>query len=241
MHVEGLVQKLLRAPNRQQKANGWSCRSQHARRRLSKCLSNSSVNVYPIHTDNEEKCGSTHPCRNPTSTVNCYDLTPTRTQISEQEYSDLTVSNRTPYSSNTLNAFYDLSRSTKIFFSRLTHPCYQDYSKIFWRMKVWSAMLRAGRKPHCFFSFGSIISRHLFSRHLAYTFKGKLRRDAPAVGAFTPVSFFVFRMTATVCQSFGAFSERTMAMACSELWQQIVFVSFFQFNFCCTKITLLFA
>ena len=41
---------------------------------------------------------STHPCRqSPTPTVNGCDLTPpTRTQTSEQEYSDLTASNRRP-------------------------------------------------------------------------------------------------------------------------------------------------
>jgi len=38
---------------------------------------------------------SIHPCRSATPTVNDFDLTPsTRTQTSEQEYSDLTASNR---------------------------------------------------------------------------------------------------------------------------------------------------
>jgi len=44
---------------------------------------------------------STHPCLSPTLTVNSCDLTPlTQTQTSEQESSDLTASNRWPYSRN---------------------------------------------------------------------------------------------------------------------------------------------
>jgi len=66
---------------------------------------------------------STHPCRSPTPTMSGRDLTlPTRTQTSEQDYSDFMASNRrpsTPYSSNTPQSFsqgtrsYALSRSTK--------------------------------------------------------------------------------------------------------------------------------
>jgi len=56
---------------------------------------------------------STHPCRSPTPTVNGRDLTfLTWTQTSEQEYSDLTASNRrpsTPYSRNTPKAFHEES------------------------------------------------------------------------------------------------------------------------------------
>jgi len=127
---------------------------------------------------------STHPCRMPT--VNGCDLTPpTRTQTSEQEYSDLTHSNRrpsTPYSRNTSNSF---SRGTRSYaFSRLTKHVQtslaysQDFSKICWRVKIWSVVLRPGREPHWVSSsFDSIISRHLVSRHLAYTFLGRLRRE----------------------------------------------------------------
>ena len=51
--------------------------------------------VYPIQEDYEEGGDRTHPCRSPIPTVNGCDLTPpTRAQTSEQEYSDLTTSNR---------------------------------------------------------------------------------------------------------------------------------------------------
>jgi len=66
---------------------------------------------------------STHLCRSSTPTVNGRDLTsPTQTQSSEQEYSDLMASNRrqsTPYSRNTPQNYsqgtrsYAFSRSTK--------------------------------------------------------------------------------------------------------------------------------
>jgi len=66
---------------------------------------------------------SKHPCQSPTPTVNGRDLTlPTRTQTSEQEYSDLTASNRRPstlYSRKSPQSFWRgtqshaFSKSTK--------------------------------------------------------------------------------------------------------------------------------
>jgi len=66
---------------------------------------------------------STHICRSPTSAVNAHDLTlSTWKQTSEQEYSDLTTSNKrqwAPYSHNTPRSYsqgtwsYALSRSPK--------------------------------------------------------------------------------------------------------------------------------
>jgi len=118
----------------------------------------------------------THPCWSPTPMVN--DLTlPTRTQTFDQKYSDLTVSNRrssTPYSRNTPQSFsrgtqlhpalsrstsrcVPLSRSTKHVYTFLAYS--QDFSKICWRVKIRSVVLRPERKPHwvsC--SFDSIIS-----------------------------------------------------------------------------------
>jgi len=56
---------------------------------------------------------STHPCQNPTSTVNGCDLTPpTRTKTSEQEHSDMTASYRrpsTPHSEQTPRTFREES------------------------------------------------------------------------------------------------------------------------------------
>jgi len=66
-----------------------------------------------------KRCGdSTHPCRSPTPSVNDSYLTLlTRAQTSEQEYSDLTASNRrlsTPYTHNTLQSFSRRIRSNAL-------------------------------------------------------------------------------------------------------------------------------
>ena len=54
-----------------------------------------ALTVYPFHTHYEGGGESTRPCRSPTPTVNSCDLTPEkRTQTFEQEYSDLTTSNK---------------------------------------------------------------------------------------------------------------------------------------------------
>jgi len=65
---------------------------------------------------------SIHPCRSLTPTVNGHDLTlPTRTQTSEQEYSDLTASNRRPSTSYSLNTPQSVSQGTRSYaFSRST-------------------------------------------------------------------------------------------------------------------------
>ena len=75
--------------------------------------------------DYEEKSSvSTHSCQSPTPTVSGRDLTfLTWTQTSEQEYSDLTASNRqssTLYSRNTTQSFSPVTRSYA--FSRSTKP-----------------------------------------------------------------------------------------------------------------------
>jgi len=67
----------------------------------------------------------------------------------------------------------------------------QDFSKLFWKVKIWSVVLRPGWTPHLLSSsFGSLISRHLFSKHIAYTFQRRLRRGCSVFSAFTPVSLF---------------------------------------------------
>ena len=111
---------------------------------------------------------STHPCQCPTPTVNGSDLTfPTWTQISEQEYSDLTASNRRPsipYSRNKL-------------FARNPVLCFLEVDKAYvdvfgilptflinlLESEIASVVLQPRRKPHWVtFSISSIISRHLF-------------------------------------------------------------------------------
>jgi len=105
VNVEGPVEKMPAVPNRLQKLNGWTCSPN------CDTLVDSAVTVCSMHVDYEKEwwqhthClvektfavhvkgsgDSTHPCRNPTPTVNRRDLTlPTRTQTSEQECSDLT-------------------------------------------------------------------------------------------------------------------------------------------------------
>jgi len=86
---------------------------------------------------------STQPCRSSTPTVNGHDLTlPTQTQTSEQEYSDLTASNKwpsIPHSQKTPQSFsqgtrlYAFLRSTKHVKTFLTYS--QDFSKSCWRVK----------------------------------------------------------------------------------------------------------
>jgi len=117
---------------------------------------------------------STHPCRSPTPTVNGHDLiAPTRTQTSEQECSDLTASNRrssTLYSRNTPKFF---TRNPVVYSLEVDKACEEVFSilprflKILLESEMWSVVLQPGRKPHrVSFSFDSIISPHLFSRHL---------------------------------------------------------------------------
>jgi len=112
---------------------------------------------------------STHPYRSPApATVKGSDLTLLIwTQTSDQEYSDLTASNRrpsTPYSATLHKPFHEepgrmLSRVRQSMCRRVWHTP---------KIEIWSVVLGPGRKPHWVsFSFDSIILQHLFSRHLA--------------------------------------------------------------------------
>jgi len=148
---------------------------------------NSALFVYPIQIDCEEMGNSTHPCQSPTPTVNGCDLPlSTWTQTFQQEYSDLMASNRWHQHHTPATFPKSFPRRTQSFvFSRLTKHALtylaysHNFSKIHWSENlVYSAI--GWTKPHWVSSsFGSIISRHLFSRRLAYTFPERLRRKMP--------------------------------------------------------------
>ena len=116
---------------------------------------------------------STHPCRNPTPTVNGHDLTlTTRKPTSEQEYSDLPASNSRPSTPYSRNIPQSLSQGTRSYLE-VDKACEDVFSilprllKILLESEMWSVALRPGRKPHrVLFKFDSIISRHLLSKHL---------------------------------------------------------------------------
>jgi len=107
----------------------------------------------------------THTCLSPTHTVNGCELRRRghRLQSSEQEYNDVTASNRrpsTPYCCNTLQNFSQgiwnaLSRGR------------QNKCKHLWHTPNFS-------KRQCL-----IISQHHFSRNFVWTFAGRLRREMP--------------------------------------------------------------
>jgi len=60
---------------------------------------------------------------------------------------------------------YAFSRSTK--YAKRFLPYFQDFSKICFRVKNWSVVLRPGRKPHFPSSnLDSTISRYFLSRHI---------------------------------------------------------------------------
>ena len=99
---------------------------------------------------------SEQPCRSPTLTLKGFVVTLlTPTQTSECMYSDLiAVSNwpSMPYCNSTAQSLslgmrsYAFSRSTK---HALTSFAYShDFSKIYCKAKIWSIVLRPGRKPH---------------------------------------------------------------------------------------------
>jgi len=109
---------------------------------------------------------STRHCQSPTSTLNGCDLTPsTEKQFPERDNSYLTASKRhrsTLYFHNTSKSFsrvtrsYTFPKSTKNVLASLV--CSSDFSKICWRVEIFSVVLRSRRKQHWVSScFGSII------------------------------------------------------------------------------------
>ena len=101
-----------------------------------------------------------------------------------------------PYSFSTVQSLsrgiqsYAFFRSTKL--AKASFAYFQDFSKICLRMKIWSMVLRPGRKPHWPSSnFDSTIFRHFLSRHLAYTFHGRLKSDI-SLSLFT-ITFLLYR------------------------------------------------
>ena len=93
---------------------------------------------------------STHPyCRSPTPTLNGCDVTlPTRTQTSEQEYSDLAASDRqlsTAYSCNTPQSLF--TRNPIVCFLEVDKACEDIFSILPWFFKIlvesemWSILL----------------------------------------------------------------------------------------------------
>ena len=118
--------------------------------------------------------------------------------------------NNWPSTSCSCKAFQSLSRGIRLYaFSRSTKhakrslPYSQNYSKICFRIKIWSVVLRPGQKPHWpSSSFDSTISRHFLSRHLAYTFPGKLMSDIPLYFVhFLRSPFLNIGIIIPVCQS----------------------------------------
>ena len=93
-----------------------------------------------------------HPCQSPTPKWNGFDCLPfTRTQTSGRRYcrmhnnEPLTPNSRKPFQSLSRGTqSYAVSRSTKHAKTFLTY--YQDFSKICFRVKIWSVVLRPERK-----------------------------------------------------------------------------------------------
>ena len=115
-------------------------------------------------------------CRSPTLTLKGFIVALlSRTHTSERMHSDLiAVSNwpPMPYCNSTAQSLslgmqsHAFSRSAKhaLTFSAYSH----DFSKISCKAKIWSVVLRPGRKPQlASVSLGSTILRHFFSRHLS--------------------------------------------------------------------------
>jgi len=102
-------------------------------------LVDSAVTVYPIHLTTMKRSGLKYTSLSSTPTVNGCDLTPpTRTQT-EQEYSDLTTSNRpplTPYFRKTAQSFSQ-GTGRMLFRGRqnkrkTSRAHFKDFTKISW-------------------------------------------------------------------------------------------------------------
>ena len=118
--------------------------------------------------------------------------------------------NRHPSMTCTCSSLLSLSRGTRSYaFSTLTKHAKtsfaysQNFSKNCISVKIWSVVLRHGRKPHWLSSnFDSTLSRHFLLRHLVYTYPVRLKSD---IRKLLRSSLLYVRMIRPVCQSFGVF------------------------------------
>ena len=84
--------------------------------------------------------------------------------------------------------------------------CYQNFSKICWRVEICSVILRARRQPHWVCAtFASISSPYLFLTNLALFLGGRAKRYP---GSWCIHSCFPCAWVWSICQSFGAFPNR---------------------------------
>jgi len=139
---------------------------------------------------------STHHCGNPTPTLNGCDVTPsTEKQSSEQESSYLLASKRhpsTPYSKKHPSKLFTwrpavyLPQVDKTCVGYQSLACFQDFSKICWRVEICSVFLRPRPKLHWVSSsFGSIV----FCGILHSSWKAR-QRDSAVIDSLTPISNF---------------------------------------------------
>jgi len=131
-----------------------------------------------------KKSGDNTPLSQPT--MNGCDLTPgTQTQASEQKCNDLMdiikkLSSLFPQLSSKL-----FLRDSIVCFLKVNKTCvlvfgiHQALSKICWRAKILSVVLWWRQLNWVSSSFGSIILQYLYSRHLAYMFQVRIRREMP--------------------------------------------------------------
>ena len=111
-----------------------------------------------------------------------------------------------PYSCSTLQS---LSRGTRSYafsgprkHAKTSFAYSQNFSKICLRVKIWFVVLRPGRQPH--WPSSNFDSRHFFSRHLAYIFSGRLRKNISRSFVHSLRSpFWYIEMIIPVCQFFG--------------------------------------
>jgi len=110
--------------------------------------------------------------RSPTRTANHCDFTPPiRAQTSEQEYSDLInkqgAANTVLLQHSPKNYDYQRDHAHALFHVDKTcveiFGLFRNFSKICWKVKMWSVVLRMGRTPQ--WMFCANIAQHLFSRH----------------------------------------------------------------------------
>ena len=101
---------------------------------------------------------------------------------------------------------------------------------ICFRVKVWSVVLRLGRKLHRpLSSFHSIIFWHFLSRHLAYTFLGKLASGIPLQFVHSLRSSFLnFKIIARLICNLSKFCQISTRLGTLALTGEFLFSQRFQ-------------